>query len=327
MNQEEFKNRYQQDIETYLAWGGFVVATVQQKLQEKLRTQEAFDSFLKIPPTPRLKTPDSLISKAFARGKQYANPYEEITDKVGVRFVVLLVRDIDVISDIIETADAWKASKDKDFEEERQKNPIQFIYQSKHYIVVSNKNIVLNKIEIPAGTPCEIQVRTLLQHAYSELTHDTTYKPKAKVTPTVMRAIAKSMALIETTDGFFQQVSDEFVMLERSTKHRFENVVSLYKRYVDDRDDFEVKYNIIVLDTISDLVEEIEDDKIASFIDGNKFLVDTIKRKYEHNFIYRQPVIFFLYYLIAKMPYKLKSVWQLPDADIIPLFTDLGSSW
>src|SRR3546814_12228521 len=28
------------------------------------------------------------------------------------------------------------------------------------------------------GTPCEVQLRTLLQHAHSQLTHDTIYKPK-----------------------------------------------------------------------------------------------------------------------------------------------------
>jgi putative GTP pyrophosphokinase len=327
MDQDEFKKRYQLDMETYLAWGRFVSATVRQKLLEKLKSKDALDTFLKIPSVPRLKTTDSLISKAFARGKRYANPYEDITDKVGVRFVVLLIKDIDIISEIIETTDAWRASKDRDFEEERQNNPIQFIYQSKHYIVVSNKKTIKDDVEIPAGIPCEVQVRTLLQHAYSELTHDTTYKPKAKVTPTVMRAIAKSMALIETTDGFFQQVSDEFDEIERSTKDRFDSVVKLYKSYVDTAVDFEAKYNAVVLDSIADLVGEVDDEEIVSFIDGNKFLIDTIKRKYGHDFIYRQPVIFLLYYLIAKMPYNLKGAWQLPDADIIPLFTDLGVSW
>ncbi|WP_426709518.1 hypothetical protein [Enterobacter cloacae complex sp. 284J4] len=47
----------------------------------------------------------------------------------------------------------------------------------------------------------------LLQHAYAELTHDAIYKAKTIVEPDIHTTVAKSMALIETTDDFFCSVS------------------------------------------------------------------------------------------------------------------------
>ena len=38
-----------------------------------------------------------MLQKAFYRGKDYRSPYEDIEDKVGLRFVVLLTEDIRTI--------------------------------------------------------------------------------------------------------------------------------------------------------------------------------------------------------------------------------------
>ncbi|RWP54341.1 MAG: hypothetical protein EOR07_34055 [Mesorhizobium sp.] len=43
-------------------------------------------------------------------------------------------------------------------------------------MVRSKDELTFDGETIAAGTPCEIQVRTILQHAYSQLTHDTIYK-------------------------------------------------------------------------------------------------------------------------------------------------------
>ena len=60
------------------------------------------DSFLKLPAKHRLKDDKSLIDKAFYRAdKQYRDPYREIEDKVGARFVVLLIEDIKDICKIL----------------------------------------------------------------------------------------------------------------------------------------------------------------------------------------------------------------------------------
>lgn len=80
--------------------GGFCRLKYLQKLTEN--TERDLNNFLKQPATPRIKEKTSLIDKAFHRKeKSYNNPYQEIEDKVGIRFVVLLTSDIDEVCEII----------------------------------------------------------------------------------------------------------------------------------------------------------------------------------------------------------------------------------
>ena len=75
------------------------------------------DIFIRLPAKPRLKQDGSLITKAFYRDdKNYKNPFDEITDKVGVRFVVLLENEIEVVCKAIESCGEWDWCKDKDHE-------------------------------------------------------------------------------------------------------------------------------------------------------------------------------------------------------------------
>src|ERR1019366_6806543 len=147
----------------------------------------------------------------------YQNPYEEIEDKVGLRFVVLLIEDIRTIEAAVKEAPHWVASLARDFEREQEARPYEFDYQSLHYVVRSALPFEFEGVVIPSDIPCEVQVRTLLQHAYSELTHDTIYKPNVRATPLLKRAAAKSMALIEATSDYFSSVSKTIKQLLADT--------------------------------------------------------------------------------------------------------------
>lgn len=207
-----FLERWRQEEPLYAAWGRFVGSALTGRIAGKVAPTK-LEMFLRIPVIPRVKAADSLLQKAFHRNKGYENPYDDIEDKVGLRFVVLLSGDIRVIEDEILNCPHWTATKARDFAEEREERPYEFDYQSVHYVLRSLIPIDHEGLTIPAALPCEIQIRTLLQHAYSELTHDTIYKPSVKATPSLKRAAAKSMALIEATDDYFSQV-DEVIKKE-----------------------------------------------------------------------------------------------------------------
>ena len=121
MNEAEFLSRYETETPIFIAWGDFVNQRILQQLSSKLKADEEISTFLKIyPVVPRLKGKDSIISKGFYRNKGYNNPYDQITDKIGVRYVVLLVEQISIISAIImDNSTEWNISKDRDFEKER----------------------------------------------------------------------------------------------------------------------------------------------------------------------------------------------------------------
>ena len=186
------------------------------------------DYFLKLPVTPRLKELKSLVDKALFRDKTYTNPYQDITDKVGMRFVVLLSNDIRIVEDAILDIKDWTVSKDRDFEDELRARTLEFAYQSVHYVLRAATEMQYGDAVIPISTPCEVQIRTLLQHAHSELTHDTIYKPKKTASPEVKRTIAKSMALIEATDDFFVLAMNELIVPQKLNV----KLCKLYVRFI-----------------------------------------------------------------------------------------------
>lgn len=295
-------------------------------LAELKKLKKKPDNFLKIKPIPRLKDDDSLISKALYRNKNYSDPYQDITDKVGLRYVVLLTSEIKIISNIIETNKKWSYSLDKDFEREREEHPLFFDYQSVHYVIRNKQKIKVNGDKIPVGLPCEVQIRTLLQHAYSELTHDLTYKPKYFTTKKVNRPIARSMALIETTDSIFLEVNNKLTEYNKEMKKHFENILNLFKEII--HTEFEPKLNTIILDRFKDYLALISDNEINKFFQENKEqLFQIIKNKSQYSLLHRQPVILLLYYMISHKKFECKRLWPFTQEELKPLFSDLGVSF
>lgn len=323
MNEHDFLIQWEDEKPMYEAWGNVVLSEIIYKLKEN---DISIKSFMKNNPEVRLKENQSIVDKAFYREKDYEEPYKNIEDKVGLRFVVLLIEEIELIVKVIESSDTWTFEKSRHFEVERNESPLLFTYQSVHYIVKSKGEMCVSAsdITIKAKTPCEIQVRTLLQHAYAELTHDSVYKKKTIIEPQIQRTIAKSMALIETTDDFFSDVSNK---LKSNTydDYSFQSQLDdLYRKYVDSNyDNKPQKLSIVILDefkelicsdTIQDIERFLKRDNIKEVIDSNKGL------------IYRQSIIIFVFYLIKRKTRKIFNDWPLNRRIIEDLATNLGIS-
>ena len=110
----------------------------------------------------RVKAEDSLAGKLELKGQKYRT-LADITDIIGLRVITFYIDDVDKVASAVErlfTVD-WENSVDK-----RKIHEIDsFGYLSLHYIC-SKK-----------GFPYrfEIQMRTLLQHAWANLNHVTGY--------------------------------------------------------------------------------------------------------------------------------------------------------
>lgn len=322
MDEREFKELYEKEIPIYREWGNFVKQRIKERLLDVVSDVEMF---LKIEIPVRVKGTNSIIEKAFYRDKNYKDPYNDIEDKVGIRFVVLLSEHIKTICGIIEAEKVWNASKDKDYENEREMSPTTFVYQSVHYVVRNNIEMELGGINFPKNIPCEIQIRTLLQHAYCELTHDTTYKPKTRIIPKVHRIIARSMALIETTDNLFEEV----IAMLHTTEAPYDGFISelsvLYKTIIEP--DYEEKINSLIFDAYKSTLGNISIEDIKKFLEEYSFIKKLIKEGYSHNLLNRQPVVLLIYYLISQSPYKTKEMWPLTESQLKPLYINLGNSF
>lgn len=310
---EKFMEQYSRERSMYEAWGNCVKEYIDSRLPQN---PVDYAKIVKIPVIPRVKDTASIIEKAFFRGKDYKDPYHEITDKVGIRYVVMVDRQIKDISKIIEESDLWRSSKDQDFEVKIAEHPNVFDYQSVHYVVRAAREMCFNDIIIQLGIPCEIQIRTLEQHAYAELSHDYFYKSGKKMSADMERNLAKSMALNETTDELFGRVYD---MIEKEKKDYYDltkklNTIFEFRNYNE-------SLNKSIYDNLEGMIKKYVDlrelqSKVCPFLDNiqeNQELV-----------IYQQPMILVLYYLIQEHGKELEDTWDATTDMLAPIYADLG---
>ena len=206
-------------------YGKYVIQKIMASLEATLTTEQ-YSQLIKVGPSHRVKDTLSAVEKI--ERKAYDDPVSQLTDVVGVRFVVLLEADIAHVERAIVNCNAWTPRKDRSPLFEVHENPEVFDYQSTHFIVRANENITLGDFVVPQDTPCEIQIRTLVQHAYAEFVHDRVYKAGNEVPSNVRRLVARSMAMLESTDLIFSEAADELACINLSLEEWNEHSAKVY---------------------------------------------------------------------------------------------------
>lgn len=322
MTESEFNALWQAEKPNYKAWGEFVVSEITKALtNEGLNTT----SFFKITPQSRLKDDKSIIDKAFYRGKNYENPYIDIEDKVGARFVVLLLDDIVKVSKTIESNPCWTFDPCKHFDEDREREPLLFTYQSVHYILRPKEKVVYHDVDIDTNISCEVQIRTLLQHAHAELTHDAIYKSKKKIKASVHRTVAKSMALIETTDDFFRDVTQTLNEGPLKEHRIMESLDSIYLHGTN-LHPINQKSSIIIWDEFEDIIDSNLIERIQKFLKRESEVFEIIKQKYSSNALYQQSTVLFIFWMLHTKRIRLLADWPYSREMLAPLASDVGVS-
>jgi putative GTP pyrophosphokinase len=325
MTEEEFLERWNRERPMYEAWGQSVAARITEAIRP-LVAPVSTSIFIRIPPKARVKSDGSFLTKAFYRKeKSYTEPFEQITDKVGVRFVVLLPTDMQVVCAAIEQCADWEWSKDRDYEEERDKAPFEFRYQSDHYIVRNREEKLITEQTIACGTPCEVQVRTLLQHAHSELTHDTIYKPSVIQTPAMLRAAAKSMALIEATSDYFEELTKIIRDVVGPNRTLSEEFAKLYVELVGESPDA-TKAEGRLNDAFAPLAGVDAISAVRQFMSDHAFVAERVKERARSKLLFRQPSILMVYMIAFSKPTEAATVWPFTPNELKPIYTDLGQA-
>ena len=160
--------------------------------------------------TSREKDPDSFERKAAKRKidnpdePKYSDPLSEITDKAAIRIITYFLNSVDGVCDIIEQEFAIREHPD-----DRRKDPERLGYASVHYLVsYDDKRSQLLDFRKYAGLVAEIQVRTILQHAWAEIEHDIQYKALVELPSAVRRGFTILAGMIEVVDQRFQEIAD-----------------------------------------------------------------------------------------------------------------------
>lgn len=326
MTEAELQSAYEAQKPLLAAWGNMVKESVLSRLEKAPGLTKPLSEFLKITVEPRVKAIDSFLAKALRRGKDYERPLDQITDKVGVRFVVLLLSELKIIEDVIEGCEFWEAEKARDFEAERAERPHHFDYQSVHYIARPKKPLACGGVTVPVDIVCEIQVRTLLQHAYAELAHDTTYKTSFAVDREVSRQIAKSAALVEATDEIFVFANAKVQAASAELRRVHELTASVYQTKIGLTPIPDLRLSYSLLDPYREQVTAITHESLGEFFQKNDFIADRVKERAPLSLFYRHPSVLALYFLIANHSDLVPKYWPADRTHLEMIYSDLGLS-
>lgn len=324
MNTETFRTYLLESHLAYQKWGMHVA----NKINESLLAAGLPVNFIKIPVEPRVKTIESALGKLGRKG--YTNPLQQMTDLVGVRFVVLLSEEANLVCDIIRSETSWNAKVARDVGVEIEKNTKIFDYQSHHFEVRPLEPMVLDGETITPDMCCEVQIRTLLQHAYAEMVHDNIYKPTGLVPIKAERHVARSMALMETTDELFSQTMEYLKEANAPRVDFLEDINTIYRDKVGGQylaaDD---KSALVLIDEFRELLGDGLAGDIQALLESKKYIPLQITNRAASVPLFNQAAVLFVYWLAHNHDTDdLVIRWPLPGylASLETILSDLDRS-
>lgn len=159
----------------------------------------------------RTKDIESLSRKIDRKEGKY-KALSEITD-LGIRIITYLESDVNAVADIVDSEFLIDKSNSID---KRILKTDQFGYKSLHVVVSLNeKRSALTEYKKYKGLKCEIQIRSILQHAWAEIEHDLGYKSKTAIPETSIRSFNRLAALLETADMEFDRLKKDLSEYEK----------------------------------------------------------------------------------------------------------------
>jgi ppGpp synthetase/RelA/SpoT-type nucleotidyltranferase len=170
----------------------------------------------------RAKEIESFGSKASSPSQddisrpQYPNPLSEVTDLAGIRVITFFPKTLETVDNTIRLQFNIVEKLDKTqilIKEEK------LGYGSIHYLVCL-KDDRTNLLEYSRfqNLVAEIQVRTILQHAWAEIEHDIQYKSIEIIPSTIRRRFMSLAGMLEIADREFQAIQDEDEKLRKQAR-------------------------------------------------------------------------------------------------------------
>ena len=142
--------------------------------------------------------------------------FVEIRDIVGTRITCNTLNDAYAVAREIKSVATSEVpnrplvKQHDDYEDDYIKNPKESGYRALSLLV----GIPVSIGDTTEYVGCEIQIRTLLQHAWGELTHEDTYKPEMRI-PGLIVVLSKRLAnTLAVLDEIAQDIRNELDKLE-----------------------------------------------------------------------------------------------------------------
>ena len=155
----------------------------------------------------RTKEVESFSNKIIMKDK-YQDPLNDVTDLCGGRVIVQFQSQVVDISEWIKKNFTIDEANSLDHKSKLKVN--EFGYRSIHYIVTPTKSSIIG-IPVPKEfrtLKAEIQVRTLAEHMWADISHDRLYKTDLIIPEEWKREAARLSAILESADDTFGSMSE-----------------------------------------------------------------------------------------------------------------------
>ncbi|NLN96299.1 MAG: hypothetical protein GX128_09045 [Bacteroidales bacterium] len=256
----------------------------------------------------------SIIKKVKKKQDHKEYSYHHLKDKLGIRIICSFQEELEIIDkllhDFFTIIEAEYKQEELDFDK--------LDYVSNHYDVQINLDVdEFGKYTNLGALIFEIQVRTLNQHAWSNMAHSLAYKQDKDLPPKLKRKVYRLLSLYELADDEFSSVNK--ALKEYKDNHSFTLLKKLEgKFYKYAKIDFDREITLYTIDILLSYYEN-EDSvnqiicKIGNFITNNE---QKIKRIYDENrnrfyaiLFLTQPEIFIIWFMLQNNPFTLEDNW------------------
>lgn len=154
----------------------------------------------------RAKAIESFAEKIDRKG--YDNPTQQMTDLCGIRVITFIEEDVDRVCEVIKRS--FNVHSDKSLNKSDELEVDRFGYRSVHFVCdLGKKRTGLPEYELYNNMLFEIQVRTVLQHAWAEIEHDRSYKFSGALPSALKRRFHLVAGMLELADREFNSIAQE----------------------------------------------------------------------------------------------------------------------
>jgi len=168
----------------------------------------------------RVKEKMSASRKLKEKADRYTD-YASLMDLLGIRIITYFDDEVDAVSRLIEKE--FKVDPKNSTDKRKILESNEFGYLSVHYILELNeKRSTLVEYEKFAKTRFEVQVRSILQHAWAEIEHDIGYKAAKSLPNELSRRFSRLAGLLEIADSEFKALRDKSQVYSREVERKIE---------------------------------------------------------------------------------------------------------